>query len=81
MYLGSWRVVYTGNACSKELTSIEESFYVSDPVDVGRAVLDIGSRLRTEICCDTAYRESLGIRGTPSHLNVVFQPPLTKLEL
>ncbi len=80
-YLGSWRVVYTGNVPSKDLASIEESFYVGDPSDVGRAVSDIGSTLRQKLRHDAAYRESLGVTATPECLNVVFQSPLMKIDL
>ena len=81
IYLASWRVVSAGLALSDGFASIEEAINVSHAADVVKVLVNTADRIRNKLRNDSEYRKSLGIESTsPKFLNIVFQPPLTKID-
>ncbi len=81
-YLASWCVVDTYFGVVRELVSIEESLYVGDTSDVAEQVAIIAAKIRERLRSDPDYRNLLGISATsPETLNIIFQPPMTRIEI
>lgn len=83
IFLASWRVVHPHRSVPDGYASIEEFVQVSNSADVGIVFLRTTQSVREKLRTNADFRKTLGIDGIPEPglFNIIFQPPLTKIDV